>query len=142
MEKMLVFVWLGIAVAFMIIEGLTVGLTTIWFAAGALIAMVVALFKVPLYVQILVFLVASFALLFTTRKVLVEKLKTGKEKTNTEALIGEEAKVITRIEPLSVGQVRINGLDWSAVALEKDKVFEVGEVVTIEKIQGVKLVVK
>ena len=81
-------VWLVLAVIFLIIEGITVGLATIWFAAGAFVALLLSLFDVPVMVQAAVFLIVSLVLLFSTRKIFVEKLRAGSEKTNVDALIG------------------------------------------------------
>lgn len=134
--------WLGLAVLFMIIEAITVGLTCIWFAAGALVAMVLALLHAGIWVQIIGFLVVSLVLLFTTRKVFVEKLKTGSEKTNCDALIGEKAKVITTIRPHEVGQVKVKGQEWTAVSENQDETLEEGLMVTVIAIEGVKAVVK
>lgn len=82
--------WLGLAVIFLIIEAATVGLTTIWFAAGSFVALALSLFNVPTIVQFIVFLAVSFCLLLFTRRIFVEKLKTGSQVTNVEALIGAD----------------------------------------------------
>ena len=99
--------WLAVAVIFLIIEAVTVGLTTIWFAAGAFVALILSMFHVPVIAQFIVFLIVSFCLLLFTRKIFVEKLKTGRVRTNAEALIGETGRVTAQIRPLETGQVRI-----------------------------------
>ena len=81
--------WLALAVVCLIIEALTVGLTTIWVAAGSFVALILSLFDAPVLAQFIVFLVVSFCLLLFTRKIFVEKLRTGKVlRTNVDALIG------------------------------------------------------
>ena len=75
-------VWLVLAVSFLIVEALTAGLTTIWFAAGAFAALICSLFDLALGIQIAVFLIVSICLLVFTRKIFVDELKTGTEKTN------------------------------------------------------------
>ena len=85
--SMIVF-WLALALIFLLIEAATAGLTTIWFAGGALIALLTALFDAPVALQVIIFFVVSICLLVFTRKIFVEKLKTGSEKTNVDALIG------------------------------------------------------
>ena len=92
--------WLAAAVIFVIIEGLTMGLTTIWFAGGAVVALIAALLGANIVVQIVLFFVVSIVLLFSTRKLFVKKLHTGQEKTNVDALIGREAVVTSIIKPL------------------------------------------
>lgn len=137
-----VWIWLAVAILFIVIEALTVGLTTIWFAAGALVSLVLALFKVNPLIQIAVFLVVSLVLLATTRKIFVNKLKTGSEKTNVDALVGEEAVVLEDITPHDTGLVKVKGQDWTAVASDKDATIAKGATVTVEAIEGVKLIVK
>ncbi|MEE0517419.1 MAG: NfeD family protein [Anaerovoracaceae bacterium] len=134
--------WLGLAVIFLIIEALTVGLTTIWFAAGSFVALLLSLFDVSVIIQFVVFLIVSFCLLLFTRRIFVEKLKTGSQATNTDALIGQTAETISEIRPLVTGQVRINGQVWSAVGADDDAVIPCGTHVKIIAIEGVKLLVK
>lgn len=137
----MIWVWLGLAVLFGIVEALTVGLTTIWFAAGALCAMLFAILGAGIPVQIVVFFVVSIALLATTRKIFVNKLKTGSEKTNVETLIGQEGRVTSVIIPLNAGRVEVRGQDWAAVAAGQNDLIPEGTVVTVKGIDGVKLVV-
>ena len=138
----MVWIWLIIAIIFIIIEAITVGLTTIWFAAGALVGLLLAFFKVPVMAQIIIFLVVSLVLLGTTRKVFVNKLKTGSQKTNVDALVGEEAVVLEDITPFNTGLVKVKGQNWTAVAYDKDATIKAGETVKIKAIEGVKLIVK
>lgn len=132
--------WLVLAVIFLIIEAITIGLTTIWFAAGAFVSFVLSLFDVPTTIQFVVFLAASCCLLAFTRKIFVEKLKTGSESTNVDALIGQTGTVILDIEPLKVGQIKVKGQVWSSVtqgdvSLNKDRL------VKVVAVEGVKLIV-
>lgn len=132
--------WLILAVIFLIIEALTVGLTTIWFAGGAAAALLLSVFEVPVIPQIVIFFAVSLCLLLFTRKIFIEKLKTGSESTNTEALIGEVGQVIVRIEPLSTGQVKLRGQVWSAVC-EENLTLDENTPVKVKAIEGVKLIV-
>ena len=138
----MIWIWLAVAIIFIIIEAMTVGLTTIWFAAGALIALVLAFLKIGPMAQVIVFLVVSLALLGTTRKVFVNKLKTGSEKTNVDALIGEEGVVVEEITPHNVGLVKVKGQNWSAVAEDKEATIVKDTTVNVVAIEGVKLIVK
>ena len=138
----MIWIWLAVAIIFIIIEAMTVGLTTIWFAAGALISLVLALLKVPVTAQVIIFLVVSVVLLATTRKVFVNKLKTGSEKTNVDALVGEEAVVLEDITPHDTGLVKVKGQNWTAIASDKDATILKGETVKVKAIEGVKLIVK
>lgn len=138
----MVWIWLAAAIIFIIIEAVTVGLTTIWFAAGALVALILALIKVGVGVQVVVFLILSLVLLATTRKIFVNKLKTGSEKTNVDALVGEEAVVLEDITPFNTGLVKVKGQNWTAIAADKDATILKGSTVKIKAIEGVKLIVE
>lgn len=135
-------VWLIAAILFAIIEALTMGLATIWFAGGAIAAMLLALLNLNVGIQIAAFLVVSIVLLVFTRKLFVGKLKTGDVKTNVDALIGERAVVTTEIKPLSTGIIRVGGQEWTAVSENDDEIIAAGETVVIIEIHGVKAVVK
>ena len=134
-------IWLIAAIALLVVEALTAGLATIWFAAGAFVALVFALFDTPLWLQVLVFFASSIVLLVSTRKIFVEKLKTGVEKTNVDALIGQEGLVTMDIAPFAPGQVKVKGQIWTAVGSQSGEAIAEGTLVRISAIEGVKLVV-
>lgn len=133
--------WLIVMIGFLIAEALTVGLVGIWFAGGALVAVILSLFEVSPLMQIIVFFAVSICLLVFTRKIFVEKLNTGKENTNVDALIGETGQVTMTINPMEVGQVKLKGQVWSALADDSLLTIEEGTYVTIKAIEGVKLIV-
>lgn len=134
--------WLIIIAACVIIEASTMGLTTIWFAIGALIAWFVYLTGASLQVQIVVFLLVSILCLVLTRPIAVKKLKVGRAKTNLDSLIGEIAKVENTIDNFNnEGYVKTRGQVWTARS-EDDEVIEKDELVVIKEIKGVKLIVK
>ena len=136
-------IWLALTAVLLIIEIATLGLTTIWFAAGALFAFFAALLGMNQGIQIGVFVVVSVVLLFFTRPLAVKYLNTKTIKTNTEALVGKTARVIVDINNLkSQGQVVINGLEWTARSSDDTVVFKIGDAVTIVGIEGVKLIVE
>ena len=142
MEQMEI-IWLALTAVLLIIEIVTLGLTTIWFAAGALFAFFAALLGMNQGIQIGVFVVVSVVLLFFTRPLAVKYLNTKTIKTNTEALVGKTARVIVDINNLkSQGQVLINGLEWTARSSDDTVVFKIGDAVTIVGIEGVKLIVE
>ena len=133
-------VWLIIAAVLAIIEALTMGLSTIWFAGGAVAAAIMAMLNCSFPVQFVVFLVVSILLLYFTRPLVKKKLKVGGTKTNVDALIGKNATVITEIKAQQPGQVKVGGMDWTAVSKDGSDIEE-GAVVTIADIEGVKLIV-
>lgn len=133
--------WLVVALIFLIIEAATAGLTTIWFAGGAFVALICALIGLSTAFQVVVFFIVSICLLVFTRKIFVEKLKTGSEKTNVDALIGQRAVTISEIPAYGVGQVRVGGQVWSAVCEKENVKIEAERAVKICRVEGVKLVV-
>lgn len=133
--------WLAAVIIFVIIEGLTMGLTTIWFAGGAAASLAVSLFSSGVVWQVLVFFIVSGLLLAFTRKLFVKKLQTGTEKTNVDALIGREAVVLKEIKPFEPGIIKLSGQEWTAVCREGDALLEEGAQVKVIGIEGVKAVV-
>lgn len=135
--------WLILVVVMLIIEIITLGLTTLWFAGGALVAFIASLFGAPLIVQIILFIVVSIILLLVTRPLAVKYFNKDRIRTNAESLIGTRAIVISEIDNLQgIGQVTVGGQEWSAKAKDSQRNFQPGEVVDIVEIQGVKLIVE
>ena len=134
-------VWLVVAALFIIIEIGTLGLTTIWFAGGAILAAAAAAFGAHWVVQALIFAVVSLVLLFVTRPIAQRHLMSTQEKTNAESLVGQTAIVTSTIDNIkSEGSAKINGLEWTARSKD-DSIIEDGSEVVIESISGVKLIV-
>ncbi len=136
-------IWLIILVLLIAIEIFTLGLTTIWFAGGALVAAIVAAVGGPTWLQIVVFLVVSCILLFFTRPIAVKYFNKDRVKTNVESLIGQQAIVISEINNLQgIGQVAVGGQEWSARSVQDDITLPVGSVVIVRSVSGVKLMVE
>lgn len=135
--------WLIIFVACIVIEIITMGLTTIWFAGGSLVAAVSAAFSAPLWLQLLLFVAVSFVLLYFTRPIAVKYFNKDRIKTNVESLIGKQAIVISEIDNLQgIGQVTVGGQEWSARTVKDGITLPVGCVVVIRAINGVKFMVE
>lgn len=135
--------WLVLFIVLLVIEIFTMGLTTIWFAGGALVACILAYIGLELSVQIIVFLVVSVALLVLTRPLAMKFFNQERQRTNAEGLIGQKAVVLEQIDTIhGTGCCEVNGLEWSAKTEDMEDVIEPGTVVVIEGIQGVKLIVK
>ena len=135
--------WLVALVLCIIIEIATMGLTTIWFAGGALVAAIAAGLQMPLPVQVVLFLVISVLLLYFTRPIAVKYFNKDRVKTNAESLVGKQAIVISEIDNLQgTGQVTVGGMEWMARAADPDTKLPVGCVVNIVAINGVKLIVE
>jgi len=134
--------WLIALAVLLIIEIITLGLTTIWFAGGALIAFLVSIFVDNFILELVVFLVVSFVLLFFTRPVAARYFNKQRTKTNYESLIGKVAKVTEKVDNFNAsGQAVLNGQEWAARSVN-DSVIEPGERVIVRNISGVKLIVE
>ena len=125
----------------LVIEIATLGLTTIWFAGGALIAGIAAVTGAGSIVQFVIFLIVSLILLIFTRPVAVKYLNVNRTRTNAESLIGKEAVVTQTVENLK-NQGIVGGIEWTARTGDNETVIEKDTVVEIERIEGVKLIVK
>ena len=135
--------WLGAFGVLLLIEILTLGLTTIWFAVGALAAFLLALVQVPLMIQIVVFIVVSVVMLVFTRPIMTKYLNKKTTKTNAESLVGRKARVLIPINNLkSEGQVMVNGMEWTARSTKDEVTVQIVELVRIAGISGVKLIVE
>ena len=142
MEGIIGLIWLAIIVVMAIIEIITLGLTTIWFAGGALVAFIASLFGVSLPIQIVLFVIVSLVLLAFTRPFAVKFVNKNRTRTNAESLIGKSAIVLEDINNLKAeGAVSVNGQEWTARAVD-DTVITKDTVVEIVEIKGVKLMVK
>ena len=135
--------WLVILILAVVVEVLTMGLTTIWFAGGALVAIAVAALGGPVWLQVLTAVIVSAVLLFFTRPVAVKYFNRDRERTNAESLVGRQAIVTGEINNLQgIGQVAVNGMEWTARTITDGQVIKTGEVVAIRGINGVKLLVE
>ncbi len=135
-------IWLVIFVLMVVIEICTMGLTTIWFAGGAVVSFLLALFGVPVEGQIVAFLVVSFLLLFITRPIAMKHLNLKRTKTNVEDLAGRHAMVTEEINNLKeAGQIMLNGIEWTARS-EDDEIIPANTEVEVVEIKGVKAFVR
>ncbi len=133
--------WIIAMVVFLVIEAVTVGIVSVWFAIGALFAMVTAMLGADLWVQITVFLVVSAIALYFTRPLVKKFVNNKVEPTNADMLIGKECRVVETIDNLSgTGAVYVDGKTWTARTVDEEIIPE-GQLVKAERIEGVKLIV-
>ncbi len=141
-DKMTAIYWLIAFVVLLGIEAATMALTTIWFAGGALVAFVLALFGINIEIQLAVFVIVSFVLLFFTRPFALKYVNRNTVKTNSESLIGKYARVTSEINNMEGrGAAVLNGQEWTARAVEDGKIYRAGTMVKVRDIKGVKLIV-
>lgn len=134
--------WLVVAIILGIIEASTLGLVTVWFAIGAVLAMFSALIGLPFGFQVAIFIISSAVLLYYTRPIAKNYLKIGSVKTNADRFIGQIGMVVQKIDVISgTGQVKVMGQIWSAKSADNQDIEEDRKVEVLE-ISGVKLVVR
>ena len=134
-------IWSAAIVVFLIIEGVTAGLSSIWFAIGAAAALVSTLIGAPIWLQLVCFVLISGAAIYFTRPLVKKYINSKTVATNADRLIGMEGIVTERIDNLAAGgAVSVDGKIWSARAAG-DETFEEGEHVNVLEIRGVKLIV-
>lgn len=142
MPDTILLMWLIAIAVFIVIEIITLGLTTIWFAGGALVAFLAGLCGANEGIQIVLFFVVSFLMLLGVRPSACRKFNSRRIKTNVESLIGSECKVLEQIDNFNeTGKVLLDGKEWTARSAE-DTVIQAGERVQVERISGVKVYVR
>lgn len=132
--------WIVLFLVLLFIELATVNLVSIWFAIGAMVAFITSFFTDSVLIQLLVFVIVSIITLFITLP-LVKKAR-NKEKTvptNLDRVIGKKAEVTKAIKPNHYGEVEVFGNVWTAIS---DDTFQVGDKVIVDRIDGVKLIVR
>lgn len=136
-------VWLIVLVLSIGVEVATLGLASIWFAGGALVALIASAFHAPVVVQILLFFAVSIVLLIFTRPIAVKYFNKDRVKTNAESLVGKQAIVTGEIDNIQgTGRVVVAGQEWTARCEDENGKLPEGTVVNIVAISGVKLIVK
>lgn len=134
-------VWFILMVVFIIVEANTVMLVSIWFATGALTAMIAGLVGAPLWLQGLLFFAVSVALLLALRPITKKYFTPKLVKTNVDSVIGTQGIVTARIDNIqSAGQVKLNGMEWTARSTS-GQVLEEGMLIRVDRIEGVKVFV-
>ena len=134
--------WLALIVVFVAIEIGTVGLTAIWFAGGALVALLVQLLGLNIYWQIIIFIISSAILMTVTRPWALKYFKPRLVKTNYESVVGETVCLTEVVDNIKgTGTAIYKGQEWTARAYEAGKTFEAGTIVAVKEIRGVTLYV-
>ena len=139
--ELLTILWLALLIAFLVVEASTVTLISLWFAGGALAALVAALLHAPLWLQVVVFFVVSAALLACLRPLVRKHFTPKLTKTNLDAIIGSEGYVTADIDNLSAtGTVKLGAMEWTARSTS-GKQIPVGTLIRVDRIEGVKVFV-
>lgn len=135
-------IWLAVFIICLVIEAATLGLTTIWFAFGAFVSLLLSIIGVNVPIQVFVFLIVSGALLYFTRPIALKVLKIGHVKTNYESIIGKVGIVTERVDNIAgKGQAKVEGQMWSCRSLTGD-IIDKDMRVMVSQVKGVKLIVE
>lgn len=135
-------VWIVLIIVFAAIEIVTVGLTSIWFAGGALVALLCNVLGFSEVLQFIVFVAVSLILLFFTRPWALKYFKPHLVKTNYEQAIDENVCLTETVDNMKgTGTAVYKGKEWTARAYEEQKVFEAGSIVRVKEIRGVTMYV-
>lgn len=135
-------IWLILFVVLVVFEIATLGLTTIWFAAGSLVAFFASLLHAAWWLQFILFIVVSLIMLIFTRPFAVKYVNKHTTKTNLDSIIGQTGRVIAKIDNAQAsGYVVFNGNEWAARSVD-GSVIDIDTMVTIKSIEGVKLMVE
>lgn len=137
-----IYIWLGLTILFAVVEAISAGLTSIWFALGALAGMISSAIGLSVATQIVIaILVAALSLIFT-RRIAKNYFKIGGEKTNADRIIGETGLVIQKIDNIAeTGQIKLKGQIWTARA-KNAELIEADERVRVVEIVGVRAIVE
>lgn len=139
--KFAAFVWLGLVILFLIAEGATVSLVSLWFAAGAVVAMFAALLGAGVWLQTGLFLVVSGALLLMLRPIVRRYLVPKITPTNVDSLVGSTGLVTEAIDNVTAsGQVKLGAMEWTARSTTGENIPQ-GALIRVDRIEGVKVYV-
>ena len=139
--KFAAFVWLGLVILFLIAEGATVSLVSLWFAAGAVVAMFAALLGAGAWLQTGLFLVVSGALLLMLRPIVRRYLVPKITPTNVASLVGSTGLVTEAIDNVTAsGQVKLGAMEWTARSTTGENIPQ-GTLIRVDRIEGVKVYV-
>jgi len=134
--------WAAAIIIFGALEAMTAQFVSIWFLAGAVAALISALFSASVVVQVIIFVCVTILALVITRPLVKKYINPKKERTNADKVIGQIGIVCQDIDNIHAkGQVKIDGKIWTARSVDNQFIPENTEVI-IEKIEGVKLIVK
>ncbi|MGI6745069.1 MAG: hypothetical protein BWY26_01698 [Elusimicrobia bacterium ADurb.Bin231] len=135
-------IWLALLLIFVVIEIATVQIVTIWFAVGALAALITSLITDNILVQVIVMLAASLLSLVCTRPFVKKIMKNNVQPTNADMYIGKEGVTTEEINNLlGTGSAKIKGTDWTARSSQDSVIIPVGARVVVDEISGVKAIV-
>ncbi len=148
LENYMWIIWLALMIVMVIVECMGPALVSIWFAAGALVSLILSLLSfidgvmIPWWVQVIVFVVVSGITLLALRPLTKRVLKRNTISSNVDSLVGKRGLLEEEIKPFEPGVCRINDVSWTAISTNGKETIAVKSVVEVVAIQGNKLLVK
>ena len=131
-------IWLALMVVFLVLEAMTVTTVSLWFAGGALVALLVSLLGLQIWVQVVLFFVVSGVLLACLRPMVRQHFTPRLTRTNVDAVVGTKGMVTAEIDNVcAAGQVKLNGMEWTARSTD-GSIIPAGTLVRVDRIEGVK----
>ena len=142
MEQYMIWIWLAAFVIAIVLEAITQDFVSIWFAVGAIVALVISNW-VDFWIEIVVFSIISVAALIGTRPLVRKMMDRTTRKTNSDDFIGKRVKAITDITKYDAGEVKLNGIVYTAILMEdSDVTIPKDTIVEIVALKGNRVVVK
>jgi len=141
-EDYMIYVWLAVFLIALVVEASTQEFVSVWFSAGAIVAMCICFF-VPFYVEIIIFAVVSLAALILTRP-LIKRLTARTERyTNADEFVGKRVMLDKDVTKFEAGEIKINGVIYQAVLPEdSDEDIKKGSIVEMVALKGNKVIVR
>lgn len=134
-------IWLVLMVVFLIAEAMTVSMVSLWFAAGAVVALLLSLLHIKIWLQVVLFFLVSGVLLACLRPLVRRHVTPRLTPTNVDAIVGSRCMVTAEIDNVcAAGQVKLNGIEWSARSTT-GQIIPAGTLVRVERVEGVKVFV-
>ena len=134
-------IWLVLMVVFLIAEAVTVATISLWFAAGALVALLVSLLGLQVWLQVVLFLLVSGVLLACLRPMVKRHFTPKLTRTNVDAIVGTRGMVTAEIDNVcAAGQVKLNGMEWTARSTT-GQIIPAGTLIRVDRVEGVKVFV-
>ena len=136
-------VWLGVFLLALVIEGVSSEIVSIWFALGALIALLASLIPdVAWWIQLIIFVVVSVAALLALRPMMMKFMKRHQVQSNVDTMIGRRGKMTKAADEFNHGEVKIDGVIWTAISSDLKTPIKEGSIIEVVAIDGNKLIVK
>jgi membrane protein implicated in regulation of membrane protease activity len=143
LEQYMWVLWLCVFVISLVLEAATAEAVSIWFAAGAIVSLILSFIPgIPFWVEMLVFVASSVVFFFALRPLMQKYTRNKVTRTNADSLVGSKGIILTDVKQMHPGEIEVHGVTWTAILAEGEEPIEEGEVAVVTSISGNKLVVR